>query len=72
MAELQVLIRWQWIYLVLSAAVGAMIAYAQGYASIVLAFWALIYTAVILFIIMFYRWELHLPIKIIELPDCRF
>ncbi len=43
----------------------------QGYKSIVLAFWVLIYGVIILFFVMFYRWELHLPIKIIAVPDCR-
>lgn len=69
-AQLQVLIKANWIYMVLSIAIACAIAGIQGYKSIVFVFWVLIYGTVILFIIKFYRWELHLPIKVIAVPDC--
>jgi len=70
-AKLQVLIRANWVYAVLSVAVASVIASVQGYQSIVFAFWVLIYATIILFLIKFYRWELHLPIRIMEVPDCQ-
>ena len=69
--ELQVLLKGNWIYGVLSFAVAALIAHLQGYQSIIFAFWVLIYATIILFFIKFYRWELHLPIRIVPVPDCR-
>ena len=70
-AKLQVVIKANWIYAVLSLGLAWVIASSRGYESIVLAFWALIYGTVILAVIMFYRWELHLPIRILEVPDCQ-
>ena len=55
----------------IAAAVAVVIGKLQGYESIVFAFWGLIYWTVILFVIKFCRWELHLPIKIVTIPDCR-
>jgi hypothetical protein len=69
--KLQVLIKANWVYAVLSIAVASLIASLQGYGSIVFAFWVLIYGTIILFLIKFYRWELHLPIKIVAVPDCQ-
>jgi hypothetical protein len=70
-AKLQVLIKANWIYAVLSLTAASGIAKVQGYQSIVFAFWVLIYATIILFLIKFYRWELHLPIKVVEKPDYR-
>jgi uncharacterized protein (DUF983 family) len=70
-AELQVLIKANWVYAVLSVAVASIIAGLQGYESIVFAFWVLIYGTIVLFLIKFYRWELHLPIKIVAVPNCQ-
>lgn len=68
---LQVIIKVEWLYTILSFALAWVIASHQGYQSIVFAFWVLIYAAIILFMIKFYRWELHLPIKIVAVPDCQ-
>ena len=68
--ELQVLIKANWVYAVFSVAAASLIASLQGYGSIVFAFWVLIYGTIILGLIKFYRWELHLPIKIVAVPDC--
>lgn len=67
--ELKVFLKANWVYTVLSCSLGLVVAYFQGYESIVCAFWALFYAMVILLAIKFYRWELHLPIKIVEKPD---
>jgi hypothetical protein len=66
-----VLIKANWVYAVLSVAVASIIAGLQGYESIVFAFWVLIYGTIVLFLIKFYRWELHLPIKIVAVPNCQ-
>jgi|ERR1019366_3356887 hypothetical protein len=68
-ARLQVLIKAEWTYTVLSFAVALVIGCFQRYESIVFGFWVLIYAAIILLIIKIYRWELHLPIKIAEVPN---
>jgi hypothetical protein len=67
--RLQVLIKGNWVYGVLSVAIASVIAHLQGYESIVFAFWVLIYATIVLAIIKIYRWELHLPIKIAEVPN---
>ena len=66
---LQVLIKAEWAYTVLSFAVALVIGCFQRYESIVFGFWVLIYAAITLLIIKIYRWELHLPIKIVEVPN---
>lgn len=68
---LQVYIKANWIYTILSFALAWVIASRQGYESIVFGFWVLIYTVIILFFIMFYRWVLHLPIRIVEVPNAQ-
>ena len=67
--KLQVVIKAEWIYTILSFALALIIATLQGYESIIFAFWVLVYGTIILFLIKFYRWELHLPIRIIAMPD---
>lgn len=69
--ELQVLIKANWVYTVVSLSAGVAIAYLRGNESIILAIWAMIYGVVILGAIKIYRWELHLPIKIVQKPDYR-
>lgn len=58
-----------WVYTVVSLTVGGLVAYLQGRESIILALWALFYGMMILLLIKFYRWELHLPVKVVEKPD---
>ncbi len=70
-AELQVFLKVGWAYTVVSLAAGVVIAYLQGHESIILAIWALFYGVVILCAITIYRWELHLPIKVVEKTDYR-
>lgn len=67
--ELQVFFKAGWVYTVVSCTIGVVVAYFQGHESIILAIWALFYAMVILGSIMIYRWELHLPIKVVERPD---
>jgi len=67
--ELRALIKANWVYAVLAVAVASLIAYLQGYQSIIFAFWALIYGVVILALIKFFRWELHLPITIVAVLE---
>jgi hypothetical protein len=69
--ELQVLIRANWVYTVASFTIGVLVAYFQGLESIILGMLALVYGTVILASIKFYRWELHLPIKIAEKNNYR-
>jgi hypothetical protein len=69
--ELQVLIKANWVYAVISVAVALLTASHQGYKSIVFAFWVLVYGTIILGLIKFYRWELHLPVEIIAVHDLR-
>jgi hypothetical protein len=69
--ELRVLIKANWAYTVVSFTIGVAIAYLQGRESIILAIWALVYGTVILALTKIYRWDLHLPIKVIEKPDYR-
>ena len=69
--ELQVLIKANWAYTLVSLTAGVAIAYLRGNESIILAIWALFYGMVILAAIKIYRWELHLPIKVVEKPDYR-
>lgn len=69
--ELQVLIKANWAYTVVSLIAGVAIAYLRGNESIILAIWAMVYGVVILGAIKIYRWELHLPIKIVQKPDYR-
>lgn len=68
-AELHVCLKANWAYTVVSLTVGVVIAYLQGHESIILALWALFYGMVILVAIKIYRWELHLPIKVVKKPD---
>jgi hypothetical protein len=67
--ELQVLFKAGWIYTAVSFGLGVAVAYLQGLQSIILGICALFYGVVILGAITTYRWELHLPIKIVEKPD---
>lgn len=69
--ELQVLLRANWVYPLVSYTVGIVVAYLQGHESIILGIWALFYGTVIFGSITVYRWELHLPIKVVEKPDYR-
>lgn len=69
--ELRVVLKAEWVYTALAVAVGAALAALQGAASIVFAFKTLMYTAVVLMLIKLNRWELHLPIKILPVPDYR-
>lgn len=71
-AELQVFLKANWAYTVVSFTIGVVIAYLQGRESIILGMWALVYGTVILALIKIYRWDLHLPIKIVEKPDAMF
>ena len=70
-AELQVLLKANWAYTVVSLTAGIAIAYFRGNESIILAIWAMVYGVVILGAIKIYRWDLHLPIRIVEKPDYR-
>ncbi len=70
--ELQVFLKANWVYTVVSLTIGVVVAYLQGHESIILGMWALFYGMVILLVIKIYRWQLHLPIRIVEVPDCRF
>jgi hypothetical protein len=70
-AKLQVSLKGNWMYTALSVALASVTASLQNYASIAFGFWVLIYSAIILFLIKFYRWELHLPIRLIAVPDYR-
>lgn len=70
-AELRVVLKANWAYTVVSLAAGVVIAYLRGNESIILAMWAMVYGVVILGAIKIYRWELHLPIKVVEKPDYR-
>jgi hypothetical protein len=67
--KLQVVIKAEWTYTILSLVLALAVAGIQGHESIGLGFWVLIYAMIILFIIKFYRWELHLPMKILEVPN---
>ena len=69
--ELHVLIKANWVYTVISLTIGVVVAYLQGLESIILVILALGYGMVILALIKIYRWELHLPIKVVEKPDYR-
>jgi hypothetical protein len=69
--KLQVLIKANWIYAILAVTIASVLARLQGYDSIIFAFWVLIYATGILFLIKFYRWEFHLPIKIVTVPNGR-
>jgi O-antigen/teichoic acid export membrane protein len=69
--ELQVFLKANWVYTVVSLTIGVVVAYLQGHESIILGIWALFYGMVILLVIKIYRWELHLPIKVVEKPDYR-
>jgi len=69
--ELQVLIKANWVYTVVSLTAGVAIAHLRGNESIILAIWAMVYGVVLLGAIKIYRWELHLPIKIVKKPDYR-
>ena len=70
-AELRVFLKSNWAYTVISYSIAVFIAYLQGHKSIILGMWALFYGVVILGAIKIYRWELHLPIKVVEKPDYR-
>ncbi len=70
--ELQVFLKANWVYPVVSYTIGVVVAYLQGYESIILGISALFYGTVIFGSIAIYRWEFHLPIRIAEVPDCRF
>ena len=67
--ELQVFFKAGWVYTVVSYTIGVVVAYLRGNESIILGIWALVYGTVILGVITIYRWELHLPIKVVEKPD---
>lgn len=67
--ELQVFLKSNWAHTVVSLAIGVLVAYLQGLESIIFGICALFYGMVILLAIKFYRWQLHLPIKIVEKPD---
>ena len=69
--ELRVLLKAGWAYTLVSLTAGVAIAYLRGNESIILAIMALFYGVVILGAIKIYRWELHLPIKIVKKPDYR-
>ena len=69
--ELQVLIKANGVYAVVSLTIGTLVAYLQGHESIIFGLSVLVYGTVILALIKIYRWELHLPIRIVEIPDCR-
>ena len=69
--RLQVLIRANWVYAIVSVAIAALVARLQGYDSVSFALWVLIYGTAVLFVIKFYRWELHLPVKIVTVPNSR-
>jgi hypothetical protein len=69
--ELQVLLKANWAYPVVSYTIGVVVAYLQGYESIILGILALFYGTVIFGSITIYRWALHLPIKVVEKPDYR-
>ena len=69
--ELQVFLKANWVYAAVSLTLGVVVAYLQGQESIILAILALFYGVVILGAITIYRWELHLPIKIVEKTDHR-
>jgi len=66
---LQVFFKAGWVYTVVSCTIGVVVAYLQGYESIILGLLALFYAMVILLVVTIYRWELHLPIKVVEKPD---
>jgi len=66
-----VFLKANWVYTVVSCTIGVLVAYLQGHESIILGIWALFYAMVILLVIKIYRWELHLPIKVVEKPDYR-
>ena len=70
-AELRVFLKANWAYTVVSLAAGVVIAYLRDNESIILAIWAMVYGVVILGAIKIYRWELHLPIEVVEKPDYR-
>ena len=70
--ELQIFLKANWAYTVASLTIGVVVAYLRGHESIVLGIWALFYGMVVLLLIKVYRWELHLPIKIVEVPNCSF
>lgn len=70
-AELQVFHKANWVYAVVSLTIGVVVAYLQGHESIILGIWALVYGTVIIAVIKIYRWELHLPIRVVEKPDYR-
>ena len=67
--ELHVFLKAGWLYAAASYTIGVVIAYLQGHESIILGVWGLVYGTVILALITFNRWELHLPIKVVEKPD---
>jgi hypothetical protein len=69
--RLQVIIKANWVYAVHSLAIASIVARLQGHDNVVFAFRVLIYGTAILFVIKFYRWELHLPVKIMTVPDAR-
>ena len=69
--ELQVFFKAGWVYTVVSCATGVVVAYLQGYESIILAILSLFYAMLILLVVTIYRWELHLPIRVVEKPDYR-
>jgi hypothetical protein len=67
--ELKVFYKANWVYPAASYTIGVVLAYLQGLESIILGICALFYGTVILGVITTYRWELHLPIKVVEKPD---
>lgn len=67
--ELKVLFKAGWVYTVVSCTIGVVLAYLQGLESIILGICGLFYGLVVLGVITTYRWELHLPIKVVEKPD---
>ena len=71
-AQLKVYLKANWAYTVLSYAIAVVITMAEGYDSLAFAFRVLIYGTIILFLIKYCRWELHLPIRLLTVLDCRF
>lgn len=69
--KLQVHLKANWAYTVLSLAIASLVACLKGYQSIDFIFWTVMYAAAVIFLIKYYRWELHLPIELVVVPDLR-
>ena len=69
--DLKVFLKANWVYAAVSLTLGILVAYLQGQESIIFGILALVYGTVIIAVIKIYRWELHLPVKVVEKPDYR-